>query len=152
LANALSGPRRRWVVIALGVAVLSLALGELAFRRARQRGCKTYTGDSAPSLGYVRCAAATLFGEVWFGTTWGAFRFAIPSEGTLAEWTRDEFYGYTTWRMERREEFEAAVDAIAHADGPVLADELSALLPLAGQAIYIQPFEMKQLAEAGLWD
>jgi hypothetical protein len=38
------------------------------------------------------------------------------------------------------------------ADGVVLADEAMGLLPLTGRQVYFQPFEMKQLADAGLWD
>ena len=37
-------------------------------------------------------------------------------------------------------------------DGPVLADEYMAMLPKNKIPLYIQPFELTQLAEAGLWD
>ena len=38
------------------------------------------------------------------------------------------------------------------ADGPVLADEYMASVSLAGKSLYFQPFEFKQMKEAGLWD
>lgn len=41
---------------------------------------------------------------------------------------------------------------VAAAAGPVLADEYMGLLTLSGQPLYIQPFEVTQLANAGLWD
>lgn len=42
--------------------------------------------------------------------------------------------------------------AVARSDGPVLADEYMALIPLDGRAVVYQPFELKQLADTGLWD
>ena len=38
------------------------------------------------------------------------------------------------------------------AKGPVLADEYMGLLPLEGRRIFLQPFEMTQLAREGKWD
>ena len=40
----------------------------------------------------------------------------------------------------------------ASEDGPVLADEYMAMLPKNNISLYIQPFEMTQLASANLWD
>ncbi|HEU5088353.1 MAG TPA: hypothetical protein VFT99_12945, partial [Roseiflexaceae bacterium] len=43
--------------------------------------------------------------------------------------------------------------AVVHSTpGPVLADEYMGLVPLAGQELVFQPFEMKQLATAGIWN
>jgi len=41
---------------------------------------------------------------------------------------------------------------VAGTDGIVLADEYMGLITLQGQRLYIQPFEVTQLANAGLWD
>lgn len=41
---------------------------------------------------------------------------------------------------------------IAETAGPVLADEYMGMLTLNGKPLYIQPFEVAQLANAGLWD
>jgi hypothetical protein len=41
---------------------------------------------------------------------------------------------------------------VAESQGLVLADEYMALLPLEGRPVVYQPFEMKMLAQAGLWD
>lgn len=37
-------------------------------------------------------------------------------------------------------------------DGPVLVDEFMGMLVLQNRSLYIQPFEITQLANAGLWD
>jgi hypothetical protein len=41
---------------------------------------------------------------------------------------------------------------VADAEGPVLADEYMGLATLAGDPLYLQPFEVTQLALAGVWD
>jgi 4-amino-4-deoxy-L-arabinose transferase-like glycosyltransferase len=41
---------------------------------------------------------------------------------------------------------------VAESEGPVLADEYMGMSTLAGQPLYLQPFETTQLAAAGLWD
>jgi hypothetical protein len=41
---------------------------------------------------------------------------------------------------------------VADANGPVLADEYMGLSLLAGRPLYLQPFEVTQLAWAGVWD
>lgn len=43
-------------------------------------------------------------------------------------------------------------DLVAETTGPILADEYMGMLTLAGEPLYIQPFEVTQLANAGLWD
>ncbi|MFC2036598.1 hypothetical protein ACFLYD_01330 [Chloroflexota bacterium] len=46
--------------------------------------------------------------------------------------------------------FQQVKEATAH--GPVLADEHMEMVVLAGQRIYLQPFECQQLQADGLWD
>ncbi len=41
---------------------------------------------------------------------------------------------------------------VAETDGPILADEYMGMLTLNGKPLYIQPFEVTQLANANLWD
>ncbi len=41
---------------------------------------------------------------------------------------------------------------VKEADRPVLADRFMGLVPLSGKRLFFQPFEMKQLADAGLWN
>ena len=47
---------------------------------------------------------------------------------------------------------EELVAFVAGTDAPILADEHMALLTLAGKPIRLQPFELSQLAVAGMWD
>jgi len=49
-------------------------------------------------------------------------------------------------------DFENLNWVIKSADGPVLADEFMGLMTLQNKPLYIQPFEVTQLANAGLWD
>ncbi len=41
---------------------------------------------------------------------------------------------------------------VEHGEGPVLADEYMGMLTLQDRALYMQPFEITQLANAGMWD
>ncbi|MGC8838831.1 MAG: hypothetical protein ACP5UM_10490 [Anaerolineae bacterium] len=47
---------------------------------------------------------------------------------------------------------EELLEVIRTTEGPVLADDHMGLLVLAGRSLYHQPFETKQLADAGVWD
>lgn len=70
----------------------------------------------------------------------------------LMQNTLDE---YAEPLKERRESLRALRDLewiVADADGPVLADEYMGMLTLQGRPLYVQPFEVTQLANAGLWD
>jgi trehalose/maltose transport system permease protein len=55
-------------------------------------------------------------------------------------------------KLDRRAELDQLMTVVRQANGPILADEYMGLLPLAGQPLYIQPFEVSQLVPAGLWD
>jgi 4-amino-4-deoxy-L-arabinose transferase-like glycosyltransferase len=55
-------------------------------------------------------------------------------------------------KIEQREELDELMRIVHEADGAVLADEHMGLLPLDHRSIYIQPFEMAQLARSGVWD
>lgn len=43
-------------------------------------------------------------------------------------------------------------DRVASSNGPILADEYMGLVTLENRPLYIQPFEVTQLAKAGMWD
>jgi hypothetical protein len=70
----------------------------------------------------------------------------------LMAWSQDEFYPYIRDRVAQQEGIEQLARLVRAADGPVLADEYMGLVPLAGRSLYFQPFEYKQLTDAGLWD
>ena len=56
------------------------------------------------------------------------------------------------WRLQPVEELEDLEWIVQTTDGPVLADEFMGMLTLQGQPLYLQPFEVTQLANAGIWD
>jgi dolichyl-phosphate-mannose-protein mannosyltransferase len=60
--------------------------------------------------------------------------------------------GLQDYVIEQRDEVGQLSRIVAEAKGPVLADDYMGLLPLNGRRIYIQPFEMTQLARDGAWD
>ena len=51
-----------------------------------------------------------------------------------------------------RENSALLMSEIRNTEGPVLADTFMGLLPLSGRRLVLQPFEMKQLSESGIWD
>ncbi|UCC63153.1 MAG: glycosyltransferase family 39 protein [Anaerolineae bacterium] len=57
------------------------------------------------------------------------------------------------WRIKQPERYFTDLEWIVEsADGPVLADEFMGILTLQDKLLYIQPFEVTQLANAGVWD
>jgi len=72
--------------------------------------------------------------------------------GTMATWAQDEFASEVAWRLGTPAEVSQLVSLLEQTDGPVLVDEYMALLPLLVREMAYQPFEIKQLVNAGLWD
>jgi hypothetical protein len=56
------------------------------------------------------------------------------------------------WRLVPAKDLKDMEWLVETADGPVLADTFMGMLALQGQSLYIQPFEVTQLANAGLWE
>lgn len=65
--------------------------------------------------------------------------------GTLNQWFIEQ-------RVENPGEQAELLAIIEATPGPVLTDEQMGLLPLTGRSIYLQPFELTQLANEGVWD
>lgn len=64
-----------------------------------------------------------------------------------------KYYRLLTERIDERRAGMALLEqVIASTDSPIITDEHMGLLALAGKPIYVQPFEMSQLAIAGQWD
>ncbi len=59
---------------------------------------------------------------------------------------------FSQFRLDSRADLALVAERIRSADGPVLADEDLGQLVLAGRPLLFQPFEMTQLARAGMWD
>jgi hypothetical protein len=70
----------------------------------------------------------------------------------MTAWSREEYEPYIRDRVAQRPAIEQLARLVRGANGPVLADEYMGLAPLAGRSLSFQPFEFKQLADAGLWD
>jgi hypothetical protein len=72
--------------------------------------------------------------------------------GLLIQTTSDDYIDQLLERRGFSHEIRELEDIVAGTEGEVLADEYMGLITLQGQALYIQPFEVTQLANAGLWD
>ncbi len=59
---------------------------------------------------------------------------------------------FVNFRIDGDDELAQLFNEVRAADGPVLADEMMGVLPLLERPILLQPFELTQLAEAGVWD
>lgn len=70
----------------------------------------------------------------------------------MGRWSLAEYYQRALDKVDNRAEVARLMAAVRAADGPVLADEYMGLAPVAGKPLVIQPFEIKQLDDAGLWD
>jgi len=72
--------------------------------------------------------------------------------GQLMRATLDRPVEYIKWRIRPAKELKDLAWIVETAEGPVLADEFMGMLTLQNRPLYIQPFEVTQLANAGLWD
>ena len=66
--------------------------------------------------------------------------------------SESDYVPRTTSRWDALEELRALDAAVARIEGPVLADEYMGILTLQGRPLTIQPFEVTQLAWAGIWE
>jgi hypothetical protein len=72
--------------------------------------------------------------------------------GQLMRTTLDDPVESMKWRVQPGKELDDLEWIVETADDPVLADEFMGMLTLQNRSLYIQPFEVTQLANAGLWD
>jgi len=72
--------------------------------------------------------------------------------GLLIQTTSDDYMDQLLERRGFLHEIRELEALVAGSDGIVLADEYMGLITLQGQPLYIQPFELTQLANAGAWD
>ncbi|MFP4393962.1 MAG: ArnT family glycosyltransferase [Anaerolineales bacterium] len=111
------------------------------------------------------CAALSLVAGAWIAwlrTTprlrrWPLVRAALVllvsvQIGWMMQRTRDEYLPRVLHRRAMEEELRLLEDEVAEAGGTVIGDEYMGLMTLQGERLYIQPFEVTQLAEAGIWD
>jgi len=62
------------------------------------------------------------------------------------------YHLFTQSLLESRSSMAEIMQLVQQADGPVLADTHMGFIPLAGERLYLQPFEVTQLAHDGVWD
>lgn len=111
------------------------------------------------------CAALSLVAGAWIAwlrstprlRRWPVVRAALVllvgvQIGWMMQRTRDEYLPRVLHRRAMREELRVLETDVAEAGGTVIGDEYMGLVTLQGKPLYIQPFEVTQLAEAGLWD
>ncbi len=72
--------------------------------------------------------------------------------GSMTEWNSKDFQPGFNYKFKHQDEVAQLAKIVKDAKGPVLADEYMGLIPLAGQTVTMQPFEFKQLKDAGIWD
>lgn len=72
--------------------------------------------------------------------------------GQLREVAERDFIPRTTSRWAVLEELRALEEVVARIEGPIIADEYMGMITLQGRPLFIQPFEVTQLAWAGVWD
>jgi hypothetical protein len=76
----------------------------------------------------------------------------VLQAGWLLRETLDGPVAYVASRAEDLPALDELDDMVAAVDGPVLADEHMGLTTLHERPLFFQPFEITQLARAGLWD
>ncbi|MCP4537416.1 MAG: hypothetical protein GY832_09750 [Chloroflexi bacterium] len=105
------------------------------------------------------CAALTLVAGAllawsrerpWLRTL--MFILLMLQVGQLMRATLDGPVGRMKWRLQPGIELGRLEWIVETAKDPVLADEFMGMLTLQNRSLYIQPFEVTQMANAGLWD
>jgi len=145
LAAALRRLRPGWLAgsYLLGAAVSAVAIGK--------------TGSNVNYLLELSAGLAFAAGLLlaWQPRRWSsiAVRPLLALQvGAMLLWSQRPYRDWLDNKVAERAEVEQMARVVDGASGPVLADEFMGLLPLAGRRIQLQPFELTQMAQAGLWD
>jgi len=72
--------------------------------------------------------------------------------GHLMQTTLKEYVGGLRHRLQSAGDLNKLERIVKAADGPMLGDEYMGMITLQERPLFIQPFEVTQLANAGLWD
>jgi hypothetical protein len=72
--------------------------------------------------------------------------------GRLMQTTLRDYVGGLTARRNDLNQLHQLEEVVETVDGPVLADEYMGMITLLRRSLYLQPFEVTQLAWAGVWD
>lgn len=160
----------RHLPIFLGAAVLYLFLGALAGRRMWWIAAPYTLGAVIVALTVSKVGSdVNYFYELSaaFCLVMGAYlvwakRYPLARAAILlllaagvwmaTDLSESAYFPILTERVESQAQLDRLIDFIRETDAPILADEHMGLLALHDKPIYIQPFEMSQLANAGIWD
>lgn len=160
----------RELPLLIGASLLFLLVGLVARARAWWLSAPYIVGalGAALTIGkvgsdvnylYELSAAFALIVGVWIGfkRDWWLLRVGLLLVlawhlNSVHMFAAEKYNPIQAQQIAREDELREYLDIISDADGIVLVDEDIGLLPLAGRAIYLQPFEMTQLANAGIWD
>ncbi|MBV9455842.1 MAG: hypothetical protein JOZ19_17270 [Rubrobacter sp.] len=118
---------------------LSLAVGALVAWHHRRHWVQT---------ALILVVAVQVFGMVQW---WSDMHLSYDST-TDTEPSTTDTGPFALWLPSDVAEIERVNEIIREAKGTVLTDVYIGLLPLNGQQIYCQPFELNQLARNGRWD
>ncbi len=105
-------------------------------------------------LGTAAClAAGFLLASLRNRSVWRAVALAaLLAQALYLLLVPDPYYGLLRRVVDNRPVADRIAAAVVGSRGPVLADEDLGYLPVTGRSIELQPFELSQLAYAGLWD
>lgn len=78
--------------------------------------------------------------------------FLVFQGAGMIRYSLNEFGADLAGRMKRVNELRRLEALVSAVDGPVLADEYMGMITLNHRSLYLQPFELTQLAKAGIWD
>jgi 4-amino-4-deoxy-L-arabinose transferase-like glycosyltransferase len=84
--------------------------------------------------------------------TWAPLVALALQAQSLAPWTSEDYYDRNMAKVNDQAAIAQLAAVVRSTEGPILADEYMGLLPLAGRPLIYQPFEMKQLATAKIWN
>lgn len=146
IIGALAGRRAWWIAAPYTVGALIVAL------------TISKVGSDVNYLYELSAAFCLVMGAylIW-AKRYPLVRAAILLLMATAVWmatnlSESKYFPILTERVQSQAQLDRLIDFIRDTDAPILADEHMGLLALHDKPIYIQPFEMSQLATAGLWD
>ncbi len=156
LAGAV-GSRAAWWLIApycIGAALVALTISKVG-------SDVNYLFELSAAFCFAAGGLVALAGRVladrWSGVVSSMLRAGALVMFALAVTTATSFStGYFSPILQEftrdLERYDSLVELIRSADVPIVADEQMGLLALNNKPILMQPFEMTQLATAGVWD
>lgn len=139
-------PATWWLVVPylLGAIVEFITIGKVG-------SSINYVYELAAAFGLVAGALVAWPGKQCRWASALIIALLATQVNSMYAWSKD-IYNWVAYKFEHQAEVAEMARIVQEARGPVLADEYMALVPLAGQTLYVQPFEYKQVVEAGIWD